>query len=313
MLYLKLARRNFITFSFVLLLCSAMQAQETGSTVSLDIPNLIRETSHTTQNNARAEYAYKFSFFVRETDKKGLVKKTDSMVYETFVPSRLPRKAVSLPMIQLEKNGKPLSPSEIESQRKKAGAQLEAIARQAERDTDKPIFSPSDGNDYLSVSFDNGSVFSNKAFEINILQVLQGNEFSNPRNVSLAGRETILLDFTPRPNFTFKEEMRYFSKIKGAIWIDAENKKLVRLEGYPLDANLPMPANESTGKPSGAVIYEQLRVPEGYWFFSRAMLNIARYPNIFGKSSYEYEMIFSDYKRFRSEVQILPEDTPSNL
>lgn len=308
MTYLDRAYLNFVAL-FVIFSCCA--AAHLVAAQSMDVANLIQETSRNTQNNAIADYAYKFSFSIREIDKKGMVKKTDSLVYETFVPSRLPHKTVSLPMIKLEENGKPLSFTAIESQRKKAAAKLEEIARQAERDAIKPSPAPLDGNDYASVSFNNGSVFSNKEFEINILQILQGCEFSNLRTEMLNGRETILLDFTTRPNFAFKDEMRYFSKIKGTIWIDAADKKLARLEGYPSELSSSATADKNTGTAVAAVIYEQVRVPEGFWFFQRAELNSARYPNIFGKNSFNYEMNYSDYKRFRSEIKIL-DDAPGN-
>lgn len=309
MIYLKPFQANLSFFLVFFLFCFAAQAQEQiSSTAQLDIPNLIRETARGKQGDALTNYSYKFGVIFREIDKTGRVKTTESKVYETFLPSNLPRKEVNLPMILLEKNGQMLDTEELELQRKKAGAQLETIERQAEKDSAKPITAPPDSNDYLITRFNNGSLFHGKTFSINIRQILQGAVFTNPRAEILDGRETILLDFTPRPDFVFGDEMRYFSQIKGKVWIDTADKHFVKLEGYPITSSPLLASDEAIRLPM-AVVYEQIRVPEGFWFFRHAELNAARYPNIFGKSSFTYEMNQSDYKRFRSEVKT--EDAPN--
>lgn len=232
-----------------------------------------------------------------------------SMVYESFTPSRFPLKNVRLPMILIEKDGIPLDENKLEAQRTKLVKQIESIEREAVKKPNRTVsFQPADN--YPKAIFEVDSIFrADKAWEVDVMQILQGSDFSNPRNVVLNGRNAVLLDFQARPNFAFTNKMQYFTKLKGNIWIDTIDKKVVRVVGLTNAAAIT--TSEATAKNS-VVTYELTKVAENLWALSSAELKTIDFPNIFGKAGMDFKMEFADYKRFRSEVNDSTVISPQN-
>jgi hypothetical protein len=124
---------------------------------------------------------------------------------------------------------------------------------------------------------------------------MQASEFSAARRESLEGREMIVLDFQPNPDAPLDGEVRYLALLSGTVWIDAQERVLLRAEAWPRELVA------RTGKP--ALLYEQLRLPDGYWLPRLAQLNCAAHRAVFGKLGVDYSFEFADYKRFGAETQ----------
>ena len=48
------------------------------------------------------------------------------------------------------------------------------------------------------------------------------------------GRETLVFNFTPRPDAQFANNEKYIAQLTGQIWIDAQDRIVTRLAGWPM-------------------------------------------------------------------------------
>lgn len=288
MLLTKFLFKLAIIFFFAFSLC--VSAQE-----KIDVSKLIAEAAaRRTLRDELSDFTFKLSFFVREVSKGK--DKTSSMVYDTFTPSKFPAKEMRLPMILVEKDGVPLDENKLEAQRTRLVKQMENVEREAAK---KAISEPPDV--YPKASFRVDSTFrSDKVWEVDVMQILRGSNFSNSRQISLNGRETIMLDFQARPDFAFTDKMQYFAKLKGNIWIDAADKKVVRMVGF---SNAVENVSSTNAEKFAVVSYDLIKVGENLWFLSSAELKTVDFPQIFGKVGMDFKMQFADFKRFRSEAK----------
>jgi len=53
------------------------------------------------------------------------------------------------------------------------------------------------------------------------------------RHEQNSGRETLVFNFAPRPDAQFIENERYIAQLNGEIWIDAQDRIVTRLIGWP--------------------------------------------------------------------------------
>jgi len=285
--------------------CSPIHAQ-TSKAQAKQISALIKQIRKINQPDAFGEYTHKLRIAGKQIDQNNK-EKSFSYFYETFLPTQMPKTRLArLPLILIERDGRQFEASEIEVQQKNAAQILAEVDRSAPVNQKKaPFISTADKNGYYTFVFqpDGASSFGGGNFVINISQFLKGGEFSNQRQIQFEGRETILLDFRARPKFKFDEEMKYFSKLEGTVWIDSADKRVIRLEGFPLGQLVsPSLDNQNERETQAAVLYNQIRVSDGFWFPQKARLNGIRNPEIFEKTvGFELEMIFSDYQRFQAQ------------
>jgi hypothetical protein len=61
----------------------------------------------------------------------------------------------------------------------------------------------------------------------------------NPRRERFRGRDVVVFDFEPNPNFDYKNAksfLKFFGKTAGVMWIDAEDKQVARIEAVLADS-----------------------------------------------------------------------------
>jgi hypothetical protein len=103
--------------------------------------------------------------------------------------------------------------------------------------------------------------------------------------------------FTPRPEAQFNEAERYVAELSGEIWIDAQERIVTRLVGWPAVEK----TSEETTPP--AVYIEMLRLPTGVWLPHVSRINGADYPKLFAGINWDSTSTYSNYIRFSTEVK----------
>ncbi len=95
---------------------------------------------------------------------------------------------------------------------------------------------------------------------------LRTSELTFARRDQKDGRETLVFNFAPRPDAQYTENNKYMAQLKGEIRIDAADRIVTQLIGWPASAQA---ANSSAATASSAnppaVYVEMMRVREGSW------------------------------------------------
>ncbi len=288
-------------FGLVIVCCwlaLAVRAQTTPpETVNVD--KLIKDAlAHGKGDKLLSEYTYILRWRERRTDKKGEVKETLEL-YESYIPTLRRQGNTSAVLLKLTENGVPLPPEKVEKERQKAAERLlkaEAESQKQNSRTPPSFGEPPSKGAYFTIRV--GRTLGG-AVQLNVRALLEGCEFGNVRRAVLDGRETIALDFRPLPEARFPAELRYVAQLAGTLWIDAAERVLMRAEGWPREDNA------HAGKP--ALLYEQMRLPDGYWLPRQAQLNgdtqRAFFEQAGNKLGVDYSFEFADFKRFGAETQ----------
>lgn len=303
-------------FISALILClvfdfQPVHAQQQTAKSETDIPLLLREAEQKTNQNcvkyleSLSDYTYKTRYIKREKHKDGTFEE-ESLVAEVYVVdlkkvrSRNRRVATR---IVIEKNGKPVSPGKIEKERVK-------VSRDLAKDDERPP--DSDGHVSASCQWEGkyvwltGNYFVPAAgqvistYRLHTPAFLTTADFHSPQYETINDRQTISLTFTPRPNSTFDENMRWAAKAEGKIWIDAEDKVIVRVAMWPRNQK-PADATAGALRQSGAVFFEQIRMKDGLWFDSYRRFDANRFPET--ATIWKKELVWESFDFERFDVQ----------
>lgn len=280
-----------------------------GQTVdpNLNIPQLIRDAYRNGAAMSRRifQYAWTDTRTYRVVEKGGKVKTYPVQVYEVF-PNRVNGKFVLRRL--LSENGVPLPPERAAKEQARLVKELEKDERDAEKAEQKsaskksPPVAPDDScvpEGYMTSYGANGGliVFS-------ISDFLCAGEFSNPRRGAVNGREAIALDFRPRADYRPpNKEREPITGLQGRVWIDATDRVVSRLEAWPALDGGRLGLNEVQRNPTEVVlVYEQMRLTDGTWMHALTRINTTNHPKLFNRVTIEFQEVFTDYKRFSSEV-----------
>jgi hypothetical protein len=94
----------------------------------------------------------------------------------------------------------------------------------------------------------------------------------------------------------FSEDENYISKLKGRMWIDAEDRIVVRLAAWPAGSQ------GSENRPPAAFM-EMTRLPVGVWLPKQVRLDGVDYPEIFEENLDETSFAYSEYRLPRTDVK----------
>ncbi len=195
-------------------------------------------------------------------------------------------------LIQLAHNGKPLPEWHIDGDRKRAGERLlqhegEKTAQEEKKEK------ASNGDRYIAAGIFGRSPTKQVTLSIDPSAFLQVCEFSSPHSEKLHDRTMIVLDFRPRAAVILPPTKTYVARLTGTIWIDADDKVLVKLEAH---------APTEASKTGAMVLYQQSRIGEGIWFPSLIRLNSAGDVITFDTLNWDVIFEFSDYKHFKTSA-----------
>lgn len=193
----------------------------------------------------------------------------------------------------IEKNGRPLSPSEQENADKDAGKRVAEIEK---------ILAKQDAR----VAAGTAGTSSERDRRISIAEMLRASNLINPRRERFRGRDVIVFDFEPNPSFDFKNAksmIRFFGKTAGVMWVDEKDKQVARVEAVLFD-NINVGGGLLAKLRKGASFtLEQQRVNDEIWLPSQADINLS-VRILLVKGIDVNQLIRSyDYRKFETQVK----------
>ena len=158
----------------------------------------------------RKDYIYNETNKFDQRDSHEGIKKTESLDTEVFWLNGVPVQRT------LKKDGKPLT----EDETRKENDRIDAIVRKARerrnRADAKGRESDPRGND-----------------ELTLARILELGRFSDPRREVNQGRDTFVVDYIGDPKAkTHNYAEGLFRELSGTVWVDEQDRTMVRLEGH---------------------------------------------------------------------------------
>jgi outer membrane lipoprotein-sorting protein len=254
-----------------------------------DIAALIKEVQANEEKveNILENYTFTQTSTSRETGKDGVVRDKESQTLQvSFYKGNQIRRLIA-------KNGKPLETDEQERENKRVEKRVEEIEKElAKNERKRPEAAEGAPND-------NGE-------KISIAEILRASNLVNPRRERFRSREVIVFDFEPNPNFDFKNAksfLKFFGKTAGAIWIDAQDKQVARVEAYLLDSFKVGGGLVANLKKGASFTLEQDRINDEIWLPSVANINLSVKVLLVRGINVNQLIKYGDYKKFSSEIK----------
>lgn len=287
---------------------------------TIDIPALVKEAYCKGAGDMMAEYSYMMNSVGRLKDKKGNTKQ-ESTTYEVFIPTLKSGTHAKGILVVTSRNGVPVPADELEKSRTKAGESLEKAEEKNARET--PTVVETDPNVkgmlplgmYTHSTSNHSSLTSKGSAALAIHTFLKTCELTLLRREPHDGRETLIFTFAPRPDAQFANNEKYIARLNGEIWIDAKDRIVTRLTGWPsVMANNTSPPNQApaSGERPPAVYVEMMRLPEGVWLPRVIRINGADYQKLFDGITGDSDSTFSNYVRFSTEIKDVKVGSPGN-
>jgi outer membrane lipoprotein-sorting protein len=249
-----------------------------------DIPTLLKELQ---ANEDKVEalldtYSYMQRSTAREIGKDGILRDKESETFQlSFYKGYRIRRLV-------EKNGKPLTAEEQADEDKEAGKRVEEIEKQiAKRDA-------------------KGGVPDDESRRISVAEVLRASKLSNPRRERFRGRDVIVFDFEPNPQFDYKNAksmLKFFGKTAGAMWIDEKDKQVARLEASLADSFNVGGGVVAKLKKGASFTLEQERINDEIWLPSAADISLSVRVLMVKGIDLNQSIRSYDYRKFSTEVK----------
>jgi hypothetical protein len=255
-----------------------------------DIPALLSELQ---ANEDKVEgildhYSFTEKTITRELANDGTLREKGSEThqlsfYKGFRISRL-----------IEKDGNPLTEKEQADADKDAAKQVEDIEKRIAKDESH------------AGKLDPSGKPSENSRRISIAEVLRASRLINPRRERFRGRDCLVFDFEPNPDFDLKDAksiVRFFGKTAGVMWVDTEDKQVARLEAVLLDSIKFGGGLLANFKKGAAFTLEKQRVGGEIWLPSQVDINFSARVMLFKGIDLNQVQKFYDYRRFETEVK----------
>jgi hypothetical protein len=284
---------------------------------TVDIPALVKEAYCKGAGDMLADYTYVTNSLRREKDKKGK-EKEETFTYEVFFPTLKSGMRAKGIMVTTSHNGVPVPAAEVEKARQRAAERTEKEeAKIASEASVPPAASSNTRVGMLPLGMYAHTTMSHQSFgrkhsaTLAIHTFLKNCDLTLARREQIGGRETLIFSFTPRADAKFADDEKYIAQLKGEIWIDAKDRIVIRLVGWP--ASVPATANlaavNTPGSTKGAaemppaVFVEMLHLDAGIWLPRMIRVNGADYPTLFDGITADSSGTYSNFIRFSTEIQ----------
>lgn len=255
-----------------------------------DIPALLKElqANEDEVEGLLDQYSFTQKTIARGLGKDGVLREKGSEThqlsfYKGFRISRL-----------TEKNGKPLSEKEQADADKDAAKQVAEIEKRIAKDESHAGKLEASGKP------------SEDSRRISIAEVLRASKLVNPRRERFRGRDVVVFDFEPNPEFDTKNAkslVKFFGKTAGVMWIDTEDKQVARVEAVLLDSIKFGGGLLANFKKGAAFTLEKERVGGEIWLPSQVDINFSARVLLFKGIDLNQVQKFYDYRKFETEVK----------
>ena len=238
------------------------------------------------------KYTYTEKQTDRESDAKGQLREKKSETFElTFYKgNRLKR--------LIEKNGKPLTANELEGENKRIEKRVREIEKK-ENEQDKKAVKAREVAQETG-----GTPDGERGQRISISDVLRASKLTNPRRERLRNREVIVFDFEPLPSYKpQKSYEKFFGKTAGAIWVDAQDKQVARVEARLVEAYKVAGGLLASLKEGATFVLEQDRVNNEIWLPTRADINLSLKVLLVKGINANSVIEYGNYKQFTVDAE----------
>jgi hypothetical protein len=285
----------------------------------VDVPALVSEAYCKGAGDMLVEYTYVTHSIRREKDKKGK-EKQETFTYEVFFPTLKSGMRTKGILVVTSHNGVPVPPNELEKERARAAERTEKEEEKIALETPAPSsVRPNSSAGMLPLGMYTRTASNRESFgrkysaKLAVHTFLKTCELTLARREQIDGRETLIFTFTPRPDAQFADNEKYIAQLTGEIWIDAKDRIVIRLAGWPANAPATLKAskvatNSASVKASDerppAVYVEMMRLPQqGIWLPRVTRINGADYPTLFGGITTDSTSTYSEYIRFSTDIK----------
>lgn len=254
-----------------------------NSTASLpDIPSLMHEVEEHQRHSERLQRDYLYREVARQQRSNG--RKGETREYDVFW-----LRGVQVHRL-VRKDGKELTPDE---QRK----ENERIDKDVTKAQERKRKADAEGKETDSEGRE----------EVTVSRFLELGTFSNPRRETLTGRSTIAVDYAGNPNARTRNRLEgVIRDLAGTIWIDEQDRAIVRLEGrfadsFKVGGGLVMSVHKGT-----TFSMQQIKINNEVWLPSRIEANGAARVLLLLHFEGSVLITESDYRKFKATSTILP-------
>ncbi len=255
-----------------------------------DIPALLQRLQANEDNVERILDSYSFNqkTIMRELGKDGILREKESETnqlsfYKGYRIKRL-----------IEKNGKPLSEKDQAEADKDAAKQVEEIEKKIAK------------NESRLGKLDSKGAPSEDSRRISVAEVLRASKLLNPRRERFRGRDCVVFDFEPNPDFDTrgaKSILKFFGKTAGVMWIDEKDQQVARIEAVLFESLSIGGGVLAKFKKGATFTLDKERVNNEIWMPSQADINFSlRVLLVKGIDINQVER-FYDYRKFETEVK----------
>ncbi|HLL76751.1 MAG TPA: hypothetical protein VK421_15965, partial [Pyrinomonadaceae bacterium] len=245
------------------------------------------------------EYTFTRKQVEREINDKGVVKKEKTLEHEIY-PVAGGGRVLKL----ISENGVALTGERLAREERRVAEEIEKLERENERRKQKREAAAKRRGE-------TGAGADGDDEGLGVATFLRACEFVSPRRESFRGRDAVVFDFRPRPGFKpASREESIVGKLSGAIWVDPEDKQVIRLEAR-LDEGFKVGGGLfASVKPGSAVVLEQTRLADGVWLPKFSQINAAAKIFLFAGVRIDATREYSNYKRFTTKTGDAAVDAP---
>lgn len=220
----------------------------------------------------------------RDLDGSGQVRKRSSKTYDVTLLEGTPYRRL------VEREDRPLKPSEVAEEQRKLEKSIENRKRESEEERRARLA------DWEKKRKEQREAILEmpNAFDLTLL----GTEL-------LAGRRTYMIQAIPKPGYHSENRIaRFFPKVRGRMWIDAENYQWVRADAEVIDTISIgwFLARISQGT---RFSFQQVLVNNEVWLPSRLEILAAGRIVLLRKIHTEIEISYRNYRKFQTDSRIL--------
>lgn len=237
------------------------------------------------------QYTFTETSTKREIGKDGVVRDKESETYDLhFYKGNRIRKLSA-------KNGKPISEKEEEEELKKVEKRIKEIEKDEAEKAKKAEKERKVGQQT------NGSPDPERGQRISIADVLRASNLINPRRERFRGRDVIVFDFEPLQGYKPKKDYeKLFGKMAGAIWVDPNDRQVVRVEARLIDSYKIGGGLLASLKKGASFALEQQRVNNEIWLPSMAEFNLSAKVLLFKGFEVNQLVTYGNYKKYSTSV-----------
>ncbi len=251
-----------------------------------DIPALMHEVeTHQKASEAiQKDYLYHEMATAEQSDGQGGVKKTETKEYDVFWLSGVQVQKL------VKKDGKELSAEEQKKESERIDKEVAKARERRSKAEGKGQETDSRGHEEITVS-----------------RFLELGSFTNPRRVTMNGRDTIAVDYAGDPKAkTRNRTEEVIRDLVGTIWVDEEDRSISRIEGrflraFKIGAGLVVNIKQDT-----SFSMEQRKVNNEVWLPARVDGRGAARAMLFFSFNGSIRVVDSDYRKFKATSTILP-------